>query len=91
MTGLKLKAGSKKIKVTWKNAKGVSGYQIQYALKKTFLEAQEQWVNKASSKESVILGLKKGKTYYVRIRACKKVNGEEYWSAWSSAKKVKVK
>jgi len=91
VTGLKLKAGSKKIKVTWKNAKGVSGYQIQYALKKTFLEAQEQWVNKASSKESVILGLKKGKTYYVRIRACKKVNGEEYWSAWSSAKKVKVK
>ena len=38
-----------------------------------------------------LTGLKRGKTYYVRIRAWKKVGGTTYYSAWSGVKSAKVK
>ena len=35
--------------------------------------------------------LKSGKTYYVRVRAYKTVDKQNYYSAWSAVKRVKVK
>ena len=32
--------------------------------------------------------LKKGKVYYIRVRA---MSGDKQWSAWSKVKKIKVK
>ena len=34
--------------------------------------------------------LKKGKTYYVRIRVCTTVNGKTLYSKWSAVKKIKL-
>jgi len=48
-------------------------------------------VSKASTVKCAIKNLKKGKIYYVRIRAWKKVGKNTYYSAWSAAKKAKVK
>ncbi|MCD7715739.1 MAG: hypothetical protein LUI39_04720 [Lachnospiraceae bacterium] len=48
-------------------------------------------VSGASKVSKTLSGLKKGKTYYVRIRTYKKVNGNTYYSAWSSKKTVKIK
>jgi hypothetical protein len=39
----------------------------------------------------VIKGLKQGKTYYVRVRTWKKVDGKKLCSVWSKVFKVKVK
>jgi len=35
--------------------------------------------------------LKKGKTYYVKVRAYRKMNGKTYYGSYSSVKKVKIK
>ena len=91
MTGLKLTAGKGKLTANWNKAAGIDGYQLQYSLKKTFASAKKVAVSKASTVKKTIKGLKKGKVYYLRIRAYKKVDGKTYWSAWSGAKKVKVK
>ena len=45
----------------------------------------------AGTASKVIKKLKKGKTYYVRIRAFKKTGGKTYYSEWSAIKSKKVK
>jgi len=35
-------------------------------------------------------GLKKGKTYYVRVRAYRKVSGKKVFGSWSVIKQVKL-
>jgi uncharacterized repeat protein (TIGR02543 family) len=83
------KASSKSIKAVWSKNKTVTNYYLQYSLKKNFAGAKN--VKISSSKSSyTIKGLKKGKTYYVRIRCCKKVSGTKYYSTWTT-KKIKVK
>jgi len=44
-----------------------------------------------STVKRTLKGLKKGRTYYVRIRAYRKVDGKTYRSAWSAPKKAKVR
>ncbi len=92
ISGLKLTAGKGRLTVSWKKgAGGIGGYQLQYGLKKSFSGAKKATVSKASTVKGTIKNLKKGKIYYVRIRAFKKVGKTTYWSAWSAAKKAKVK
>ena len=92
VSGLKLTAGKGRLTVSWKKgAGGIGGYQLQYGLKKSFSGAKKATVSKASTVKGTIKNLKKGKIYYVRIRAFKKVGKTTYWSAWSAAKKARVK
>ncbi|MCD7883677.1 MAG: fibronectin type III domain-containing protein, partial [Lachnospiraceae bacterium] len=84
-------SSSKKATVKWNKTTKVSGYQIQYSTSKTFTSGNKTTKVSGASKTSVKLsGLKKGKTYYVRIRTYKTVNGKAYYSAWSSKKTVKI-
>ena len=46
---------------------------------------------KIPSAAYLITGLKKGKTYYVKVRTYKTVKGKKYYSGWSKVKTVKVK
>ena len=92
VSGLKLKAGEGVIDASWKKAPGgVTGYQLEYGLKKDFSGAKKVTVKKTNAVQRTLSGLKSGKTYYVRIRAYKKVDKKTFYSAWSSAKKTKVK
>ena len=86
-----LKAGKNKLTVKWQKSSGIDGYEIQYSLKKNFKSAKTVKVTKAGTTSKEIKNLKKGKTYYVRIRAYKAVDRVTYYSAWSAAKKAKVK
>lgn len=79
---------SGKLIVRWKKAVGASGYQIQYAASRSMRGARTV---SASALTRTLSGLKKGSTYYVRIRAYKKVSGKTYYGAWSSVKNVKVR
>lgn len=47
-------------------------------------------VSKKNTKATV-KKLKKGKTYRVRTRSYKKIDGKKYYSGWSKMKSVKVK
>ena len=88
---LTVKAGKKSINVRWKKqASQTTGYQIQYSTKKNFKGAKTITVKKNSTTKTTIKSLKKGTTYYVRIRTYKTVNKKAVASNWSSAKKVKV-
>ena len=86
------KAGKKSVKVTWKKVKGIKGYQIQYSTNKKFKKGNKTiTVKSTKSTSATIKKLKSKKTYYVRMRTYKVVNGKKVYSAWSKAKSVKVK
>ena len=87
----KLVAGKKKVTVKWKKAPNATSYQIRYSLKKNFAGAKTKAVKKYSKKGFVVKGLKKKTKYFVQVRACRTVDGNTYYGAWSAAKRVKVK
>jgi len=87
----KLTAAKKSLKVKIKKKTKVSGYQIQYSLKKDFKSAKTLTLKKNSITSKTIKKLKAKKTYYVRVRTYKTVKGKKYYSAWSTAKKKKTK
>ena len=86
-----LKAGRKQLTVKWKAGKEIDGYEIQYGLKKNFKGAKTITVKKAKTVSAELKKLKSKKTYYVRIRAFKKVKGKKYYSDWSKTLSKKVK
>ncbi|MCD7716118.1 MAG: fibronectin type III domain-containing protein [Lachnospiraceae bacterium] len=73
-------ASSKKIKVKWSSTTKVTGYQIQYSTSSSFASGNKtKKISGASKKTYTLSGLTKGKTYYVRIRTYKTVNGKTYY------------
>lgn len=88
-------AGRPKIRA--KNVKGkklsvtISGtakcFELQYGTNKKFKKAKKVILTKKSYTKK----LKKGKTYYVRVRGYNLKNGKKLYSAWSNVKKVKIK
>ena len=88
----KLSAGKKQFKATWKKVTSyTSGYQIQYSTSSKFSSPKTVTITKNTSTSKTIKSLKSKKYYYVRVRTYKSVSGTKYYSAWSSAKKVKTK
>lgn len=86
----------KKLKASWKKDATVTGYEIQASLTKNFKKvAKKATVKKAKTVSTTLKGLKKGKKYYVRVRAYKtvKINGksEKLYSAWTVKISKKVK
>lgn len=86
------RAGSGKMKVTWqKHSTQTTGFQIQYGTSSTFKNVKTTTVSGSKATTKTIKKLKKGKKYYVRVRAYKTVNKVKYYSSWSSKKYVKIK
>jgi len=77
--------------VKWNKGTGITGYEVQYGLKKSFAGAKKVTIKKAATVKTVLKKLTTGKKYYVRVRAYKTVSGKKYYSAWSKAKNAKVK
>ena len=85
---------TKSIAVSWKKAKNVSGYQITYSTDKKFGKKTTKTitVSSASAVKKTISKLKKGKTYYVKVRAYKKdAKAKKTYGSYSSVKKVTIK
>lgn len=88
----KVTGKSKALAVNWSKKSGVTGYEVQVALKKNFKSGVKKATVKGASKTSVtVKTLKAKKTYYVRVRAYKKVGSKTYYSAWSAVKTKKTK
>ena len=88
---LTVKSSAKgKLTASWKTAKSVSGYEIQYSKSKSMKNAQSLTL-KGKTTQVTLKNLAKKKDYYVRIRTYKTVSGKKYYSTWSTVKTVKVK
>lgn len=73
-----------KIKLTWEPLSGVDGYQIYRATSKSGTYSKVTSVTGAS-KSSYINGSRTcGKTYYYKVRAYKKINGNTVYSKFST-------
>ena len=80
---------SKQILLKYKKVSGAKGYEISYSTDKKFKKAVTK---KNTAKTSYTISkLKKGKIYYVRIRAYKMDStGKKVYGKYSSVKKVKI-
>lgn len=87
----------RKLKITWKKSKDADGCEIWYSLKKNFKSGvKKKTVKKAKQTSLTLTKLKKGKQYYVKIRAYKTVrvkgkkkNQAGAWSKTLKSKKIR--
>lgn len=89
-SSVKVKNSSKNaLKITAKKKGTIAGYQVRYRKGSGSWKNVTVKGNKNLSK--TIKKLKKGSTYYVQVRAYCKLSGKNYYSNWSSKKKIKIK
>lgn len=88
--GLSVKAQKgKKAKMSWKKVSGAAGYEVVYSTDKKFKKGTKKIATKKTAYTAK--KLKKGKKYYVRIRAWKKnAAGKKVYGSYSSVKKFKA-
>ncbi len=88
------KASKTKIKVSWNNINGETGYEIYKSTKKNKNYKPAKTVKSAKAKSATFKVTKK-KTYYYKVRAYKtvKVGGKTYkvYGPWSPVKSFKLK
>ncbi len=87
------KVGGKSITLKWNKIKNqVTGYQIQYSTSSKFTESKtaSKYIKDYKTVTKKISKLKSNKTYYVRIRTYKEVDGKKYYSSWSGVKTKKT-
>lgn len=90
LSGVKVKKAKSKVKVSWKNINGETGYQIYKSTKKNKGFKLAKTV-KSTKAKSATLKVKKNKKYYYKIRAYKTVNGKKIYGPWSSVKSYTLK
>lgn len=82
------KYSSSKVKVSWKDISGESGYQI---CKMTKQDGEYQEVKKyKTTKNYITITAKKGEKYYYKVRAYKKVGDDVIYAPWSTIKAYKL-
>ncbi len=87
---LKAKKG-RQMKVSYKKVSGASGYQIAYSTNKKFASSATKKIT-TSSTSKILKNLKKGKTYYVRVRAYQTDSaGNKVYGTYSGKKSIKIK
>ena len=87
----KVKAGKKKLTVTWKKDKNVSVYNIKIETNKNFKGANTYTLKSYNTYNNVIKKLKENKKYFVKVRAYKTVGKSKVYGAYSAVRSCKVK
>lgn len=83
-----VKAGKNKAVINIAKVSNAKGYKIYMATSKN---GTYKYIGTTSKLKFTKKSLKKGKTYYFKVRAYKTLNGKNIYSSYSSVKKVKVK
>ncbi len=88
----KVKAlGKRKVKIIWKRSVDQDGYQFQYAMNRSFTKKKKTLNKNMAISEVILKNLKKGKTYYFRVRAYNWDGYKRKYGKWSNIRKIKVK
>ena len=83
--------GKNAVKCTWSKNTRATGYQVVIATNSKFTKDKKTVAIKSYKTVSYTFnGLKKGKTYYVKVRTYKKVGSTTYYSSYSKVKKIKL-
>lgn len=84
---------AKSMKLKWKKDSKATGYEIYYATKASFSKSSRKAVtiSKYKTTSKTIKKLKSNTTYYVKIRAYKKVGSKKIYGDWSNTMNVKIK
>ena len=93
--------GKSKIRVRWNKQENITRYEIRYSRNKSFKEGtyltkKVKAFDKYSTQSTELSKLKRGYTYYVKVRAVKEVYNDygqklTYYGNWSNWRSVKVK
>lgn len=85
------RSGSNALRLTWNKDTSVTGYQVYLSTSSNFKSGTKSvTINKNANYAYTFKNLKKGKTYYLRVRSFKKVGDKTYYSAYSSTAKIKL-
>lgn len=90
-TRVSLKSKKRKVTIRWKKVDGASGYQIYRSQKKSRGYKRIKTITKGRTVKYTTKKMKKGKRYYYKVRAYRKVGGKKVYSAYSAAKRIRVK
>ncbi|MGN0155259.1 MAG: leucine-rich repeat protein [Lachnospiraceae bacterium] len=85
VTGVKITKSRTKVKVSWKNIAGETGYQISQSTKKKRTNIIVTYKTTFGNSKSI--SATKGRTYYYKVRAYKVVDGKKIYGPWSTAMK----
>lgn len=85
VTGVTTVKSGTKVKVSWTNISGETGYQISQSTKKSGTNIVATY--KTTSGKSKTISATKGKSYYYKVRAYKVVDGKKIYGPWSTAVK----
>jgi len=77
--------------ITWKKVSGASGYEVYRSTAKTKGYKKIATIKRGSTVTYTNKKLKKGKTYYYKVRSYKIVSRNKGYSAFSAVKSVKIK
>lgn len=89
VSGVKTTAQSgKKIKISWNGAAGAGGYEVYRATAKNGTYKKIATVSAKSYQDK---GLTKGKTYYYKVKAYKKISGKKVYGGYSAVVSKKAK
>lgn len=84
--------GKGSVVLRWEKETKLSGFEIQYSLNRKFSGGVKKVFVPSGKAETLrVKQLKKGKTYYFRMRSCCMAEGEKLYGSWSSVRSVKVK
>lgn len=84
------KVYTKAVKVSWKKTKNADGYVIYMKSGKGKYKVVKNITN-GKTVSYTKKNLKKGKTYYFKVRAYRKENGQKVYGNYSGVKKIKIK
>ena len=85
------RAGKRKIRVSWKRVTGANGYKVYRSTKKNKGFKAVKTVKSGKTTKYTTGKLKKGKRYYFKVRAYRKVSGKKVYSAYSSRVSCKAR
>ena len=83
------KVKSSKAAVIIKKLSGIKKYQIKASESKKF-KKKDTVAKSFSGTKCTLKKLKKRKTYYIKVRAYKMINGKKVYGDWSSIKRIKM-